>query len=530
MWNQLLIRISRFTCRIAIFLERRKLFRGFGAPEITQLKLLNQLQKNLKASSRVQQFQWSSRSDYVDFVKKIPVVTYEEIESLIQSQMKNQNDLISADPVCFYERTSGSSGSAKFIPYTKSYLKVLNRLFLLWVDDLLNSSIDFKTAKTFLCVTPALEQPGQCLDAQIGTNTDVDYVAPWAATFLKRFLIVPLELHAIRDPSLYRDLLCLYIFSEEDLEIISLWSPSLFFAILDHWSEHRERLNQHLLAGKYEEGERLWTFRKMRQGRFALLTEIDPDWNAFWSQLKLISCWNEGHAEASADALQRLFPNAYLQGKGLLATEAAVSIPFVKAQKTLPFLTQIFIEGEDLSDQMIYPIWEWKLDHEYKIIISAANGLLRYRLGDIVRVNSFYLKTPVFSFQGRDGQLMDMVGEKLREDFAFTQLKAICPQLDGNASFFPVQHERKNYYVLLVDTALDDLRAETLDKKLMEAHHYRLARNLGQIDPIRIEYSRNWTHRYFSLAEKKGQQLGNVKLSRFHKKIFTPADIEFLRG
>lgn len=530
MWNQLLITASRFTCRIAIYRERRKLFLSFGAPEITQLKLLNQLQKNLKNSSRIQQFQWSSRSDYVDFVKKIPVVTYEEIEDLIQSQMKNQNRLISAEPVRFYERTSGSSGSAKFIPYTKSYLKVLNRLFLLWVDDLLNSSIGFKTAKTFLSVTPALHQPGQGIDAQIGSNTDVDYVAPWVATFLKPFLVIPLELHAIRDPLLYRDLLCLYLFSEEDLEIISLWSPSLFFAILDHWAENRQRLNEHLLAGKYEEGERLWTFEKVRPGRFALLSEPEPDWNAFWSQLKLISCWNEGHAKTSADSLQSLFPNAYLQGKGLLATEAAISIPFVKAGRALPFLSEIFIEGEDLADQTIYPIWEWKLDHEYKIIISVPNGLLRYRLGDIVKVTSFYLKTAVFSFVGREGQIMDMAGEKLREDFAFTQLRSLCPQLDGNASFFPVQNERKSYYVLLLDTLEEDLLPETLDKKLMEAHHYQLARNLGQIERIRIEYSRNWTHRYFSLAEKKGQQLGNVKLSRFHKNIFTPADIDFLRG
>jgi hypothetical protein len=530
MWNQLLITTGRFVCRIAIFLQRRRLFQSFSAPEITQLKLLNQLQTHLKKSSRVQQFQWSSRSDYADFVKKIPPVTYDEIEALIQSQMKSQKHIVSGEPVRFYERSSGSGGSAKFIPYTKSYLKVLNRLFLLWLDDLLNSSIGFKTAKTFLTVTPALHHADQGFDAQIGSNTDVDYVAPWVAMLLKPFLVIPLELHAIRDPLLYRDLICLYLFSEEDLEIISLWSPSLFFTILDHWLLHRERLNEHLLAGKYEAGERLWTFAKMRPGRFALLTETEPDWNAFWSQLKLISCWNEGHAKAPAQTLQSLFPNAYLQGKGLLATEAAVSIPFVKASKALPFLTEVFIEGEDLVDQRIYPIWQWQLDHEYKIIISVPNGLLRYRLGDIVRVTDFYSKTPVFSFVSREGQLMDMVGEKLHEDFAFEELKKLCPDLEGNISFFPVQDGRKSYYVLLVDTAHASLVAETLDKQLMQAHHYRLARNLGQIDPLRIEYSRNWTHRFFSLAEKKGQQLGAVKLSRFHKKIYTPSDIDFLKG
>jgi hypothetical protein len=285
-----------------------------------------------------------------------------------------------------------------------------------------------------------------------------------------------------------------------------------------------------LQAGTYEAAEQLWTFPKVSPTRFAMLNEAEPYWNLFWSQLKLISCWNEGHALNPAKRLQELFPKVYLQGKGLLATEAVVSIPFVEPGKSLAFLTQIFIEGEDLLDKEIYPIWEWKLDHEYKIIISAPNGLLRYRLGDVVRVTSFYRQTPVFSFVGREGQLMDMVGEKLGEDFAFKQLKSLNSEFDGNASFFPVQNGLKSYYVLLIDTAPETLRADVLDRKLMEAHHYRLARNLGQIEELRIEYSRNWTHRYFSLAEKRGQQLGNVKLSRFHKKIFSAADIEFLRG
>ena len=529
MLKPLLIFTIRGLSRLASFNERRKLLDSLGDPELAQLKLLGQLQLKLKRTERIKHFQWSSQSDYSDFVMKIPCVNYDDLEPFIQKQMRDSTHELSADEVAFYERTSGSSGVAKFVPYTKSYLKILNRLFLLWVDDLINSHLRFRTAKTFLCVTPALHQEEQGSSVQIGSNTDVDYVAPWLGFVTEQFLVAPLNLSRVRDANVYRDLLCLYLLSADDLEIISLWSPSFWFAMLAHWSDNRERLHPHLQSGRYEAGERQWTFKPLNDARLKLLLQKTPDWDQVWPDISLISCWDQAHAAKGAHRLSKMFPKAFLQGKGLLATEAPVTLPLMQANVSVPFLTSVFIEGEDLEDQQIYPIWKWKLDHSYRIIISVPNGFLRYRLGDVVKVSAFYLKTPIFEFMGRDAQLMDMVGEKLLEDFAYSALNTFGP-LAGQTAFFPVQNAHSSFYVLMMETDQPGLSAAALEEALMQSHHYRLARNLGQLQPLQIAYSRTWTQRYLNLAEKRGQQLGNIKLASFHKRVYSEDEMHFLRG
>ncbi len=510
--------------------QRRKLDHSLRLPEIAQLKVLGHLQQRLKGTERIAPMNWSDGSNYADFARKIPCSYYEDLEPMIHSQMNNAKNILSAEPVKFYERTSGSSGAAKFIPYTKSYLKILNTLFLLWVDDLLNSALVFRSAKTFVCVSPPLHGPVPDGQSQIGSNTDVDYIAPWLRPLLKRFLAVPLALHTEHDPLVYRDLLCLYLIAADDLEIISLWSPSLWFAMQEHFLAHRQRLSTHLRQGSYSSSSRRWRFKRLSQARAHLLQAQDIVWQELWPSLVFISCWNQGHAKAGAEQLSQIFPKAFLQGKGLLATEAPVSLPLLSAKVSVPYLTELFLEGEDLADQNIYPLWQWQGGHSYKLIVSLPNGILRYYLGDIVAVTGFYHKTPIFEFMGRDTPVMDLVGEKLSELFVQKAVDSLTPKLTGNWALFPMQHIKQSGYIMLIDSFQEADYSPVLDEFLAASHHYRLARNLGQLAAVTIVYSPNWTLRYLTLAAERGQQLGNVKHAFLQKRIFSETEIRYLRG
>ena len=104
-----------------------------------------------------------------------------------------------------------------------------------------------------------------------------------------------------------------------------------------------------------------------------------------------------------------------VQGKGLLATEAPMTIPLIKAQGCVPVLNEVFFEFEHQGN--IYHLHELELGKVYSIIISQKGGLYRYRIGDRVRVTHYYLKTPCLEFLGRTETTSDLVGEKLHEDF-----------------------------------------------------------------------------------------------------------------
>ena len=63
--------------------------------------------------------------------------------------------------------------------------------------------------------------------------------------------------------------------------------------------------------------------------RAAELRRLAPDaLTRIWPRLGLISCWGDAHAALHLDELRRSFPGVEIQPKGLLATEAFVTIPF----------------------------------------------------------------------------------------------------------------------------------------------------------------------------------------------------------
>ena len=51
----------------------------------------------------------------------------------------------------------------------------------------------------------------------------------------------------------------------------------------------------------------------------------------------------------------------------------------------------------------------------YEVVITNHAGLYRYRLGDVVRIVDFAGSTPVFEFDHRRGNVVDLVGEKTTE-------------------------------------------------------------------------------------------------------------------
>ena len=98
-----------------------------------------------------------------------------------------------------------------------------------------------------------------------------------------------------------------------------------------------------------------WAFSRGHQGEFVLRIE-DTDQKrssaaAAQEAMKDLAWlglgWDQGPAAPMADRLARRLPHATLQGKGLLATEGAVTVPWLRAEGCLPLLHRTLIELRD---------------------------------------------------------------------------------------------------------------------------------------------------------------------------------------
>ncbi|MBE9115548.1 GH3 auxin-responsive promoter family protein [Lusitaniella coriacea LEGE 07157] len=418
----------------------------------------------------------------------IPIVEYEDIKLWIENE-SNKNCLLS-EPILFYEKTSGSRSATKKIPYTRSLRRAFNQMFYIWAYDLIQNC-SFVTGKTYFCISPKFEESDEIAD-------DSEYLEGWLRFVLSPFLVLVPNLRKIKNPEEFKEKLCLKLLQEEKLEIISIWSPTFLKVHLDYIAKNRDKLLMKL-------GDRVSPKRRQ------LLLETEISWTKIWSHLKLISCWDSAQAKEQADYLRSLFPNVLVQGKGLLATEAPITVPLIAAKGCVPLINCVFFEFED-EQQNIFQLHQIQPEKIYQLIISQTGGLYRYRMGDRVRISHYYYNTPCLEFLGRTETTSDLVGEKLREDF----VRDAIARLELHDTFFktlvPISQPQP-HYLLLLDRAdrTPHAIAQRLEQQLMEAYHYRHARRLGQLSPAEVLVSESIPDAIVRYQTQLGKTWGDIK-------------------
>lgn len=479
----------------------RKFATALEQPQLAQQQVKRKLTERLKRCDYGRQHQIRSIEDW----HKLPIVSYEDLQPWIEDSL-NHDCPLTPEKILFYEPTSGSSGPVKRIPYTRSLRKSFNRLFCVWAHDLIINGPAFSRGKLYFSITPSFSK--SAIDT--GTTDDADYLDPWLRWLLKPFLVIAPK---TATPEEFKDQLAQTLLLAEDLEIISIWSPSFLTTQLDYIQQNRERLCK-VLKGE------------MGETRSHLLLSPNIQWSALWPNLKLISCWDSALAADGADGLRSRFPNVLVQGKGLLATEAPMTVPLIAAQGDVPLLNEVYFEFEDDAGQC-HELHQLTVGQTYVVIISQTGGLYRYRIGDRVKVSHFYKQTPCLEFQGRGKDISDMVGEKLHAQFVSSVLNRLNLSPAQFQSLVPVQSPQKHYALLLDKLSADrDLLAHQLEEYLCESFHYRQARQLGQLASAKVKVSATVAEQLATERTSEGQRWGDVKHSRLCSRHFK--DLAFL--
>jgi hypothetical protein len=303
-------------------------------------------------------------------------------------------------------------------------------------------------------VTPRFDPPTPGADGvRVGSTDDREYLTGAIGLLSRPFLRSPAGAQAQTTPDAWRAAVAHFLATERDLEVFSVWSPTLLLALLDWMEAHPERLPPRARG---------------------------CDWATLWPSLRWISAWDAGSAAASAAALRRRLPHVPVQGKGLLATEGPMTVPLWGEDGGAPLLTAgVVLELRDLASGELRPVWRAEPGATYEVVLTTPGGLPRLRMGDLVTVSGRVLETPLLRFLGRD-RTVDLAGEKLTEAAVAGALQTAGAPA-GSALVAAGDH-----YRLEVDAPCcpPDL-AQRVDDALCTQHHYRLARALGQLGPVR---------------------------------------------
>jgi hypothetical protein len=440
------------------------------------------------------------------FQSHVPLSTYADYEPVVSRIAAGEQNLLTADRVELLEPTSGTTQGEKLIPYTRSLRRQFQRGVSAWIADLFQQRPAIRDGRAYWSISPMMGPPRQTSSGiPIGFADDTAYLGRMEQLVLHRILAVPSLVSRLTDMAWFRYATLRFLLAASDLSLISVWNPTFLTALLTPLTEWHERLCDDIRRG---------TLSPPGSGSDLPLDGFRPDPNravrlssiwhssaglaeklrATWPKLALLSCWADAAATWFVPRLTELFPGVEIQGKGLLATEGFVSFPIINQPGAALAVRSHFFEFEE-STGTIRLAHEVERGGRYRVVLTTAGGLYRYRLGDEIEITGFLHRCPLLRFLGKWDQVSDLVGEKLAEPHVRAVLERSPSFRSLRPNFMlivPVPGEPPSYRLYLQGNSIASESPlffqvqHELEAGLQENPYYRHAVAAGQLGPLEM--------------------------------------------
>jgi hypothetical protein len=510
----------------------------------TQAALLEQIVSKNRDTQFGRKHDFASVKTVADFQRAVPLSIYDDYRDSIERIADGQANVLTADRVRLLEPTGGSTSGEKLIPYTSGLRQSFQRAIRVWIWDLFSKRPAVRQGRSYWSISP-IAHVGRRTKAgiPIGFDDDTAYLSFLERFLVQRTIIAPRELAQCPTVAAAQYATLFYLLRAPDLALISVWSPTFLTQLLDmlwvRWESLLDDLASGQISNECVDGPRAVTQRHYPQlndraehlrHAFRGAKHISECIPAIWPSLKLVSCWADGPSLAPANHLRQYLGAIEIQPKGLLATEAVVTVPLISLPAPALAIRSNFFEflpaepnaaGVDaplLADELVEGAC-------YQVVVTNPGGLYRYRSQDEVEVAGFFNKTPLLRFVGKTDEISDLVGEKLSAAHVEMALRSAFRELRISPSFSQLRVERSSTrrYVLQValtvpscNRAIQAQLCETVERGLCSNPGYRYARALGQLAPLSIELL---DRRQADSIDKRrtddriaaGQRLGDIK-------------------
>ncbi len=505
--------INRFLnniCKLLYKKEYKNFIKACDMEKIQNDYLLNLIARNSNTEYG-RKYKFETIHNYTDFADKVPLTIYDDYIPYIDKISNGEKNILTVENVRVFELTSGSSSGKKLIPYTNTLKNEFQKGIKSWLFDIYDNVGGVCNGKSYWSITPVTTQKTfTTCGIPIGFEEDSEYFGKIEKNIMDKIFAVDSSVKFSSDMTDFYMRTSKQLLTCNNLTLISIWNPTYLTILCDFIRE-----NVHELTKDFNNKRKNIIINSINKDRFDLV----------FPNLKIISCWADGSAADYIADIERLFPNVYIEPKGILATECFISFPLVNETGSRLSINSHFFEFRNLSDGKIY------LSHqlskgEYEVIVTTGGGFYRYCIGDIIEVlETFPNHPPLIKFLRRKGITSDLFGEKLTEEF----IKNIAESVGIHNSFYLLAPD-KNRYCLY--TQYMNITDDMLDNALRKSFHYNYCRDLGQLQKAKvILVGGNPEQDYINRLIADGLRLGDIKPCHLSNKDewnnwFTKEDFE----
>jgi hypothetical protein len=480
-----------------------------------------------------------------NFRRSVPIRRYDDFAPWIDRIADGESGVLTAEAVRRFGVSSGTTRASKLVPYTATLLREFQAGIAPWAFHMFRRHPRLLAGTSYWSITPVGARDAFTRGGiPVGFDDERRYLGRAGRWVLDTTMPIPAGVARIEEMERFRYVTLRLLLEQESLAWVSVWNPTFLTLLLEPLAERHEALLEDLAAGTISDAiglppdvlgaararlERARRLRDVFRRRSGLApTARDEEgrtlYEQVWPRLALVSCWADAAAADALPALREHFPNAALQRKGLVATEAFVSFPLTDDLSALSLGSHFFEFCETDSGERVRLAHELERGGTYSVVVTTGGGLYRYRLGDLVDVVGFERGCPLIRFAGREDRVVDLRGEKLNDRFVSERVRRVLERRGLDAVFWLIAPCREGdedlSYALFLQlerstarSGLAGLSAE-VDRELRGAYHYDYCRRLGQLGACRvfqIETGASARSLYLANRAELGQRLGDVK-------------------
>lgn len=431
--------------RASGLLDRRTLAWDMRHPGEAQKEFLLRLIKKNENTQYGKKYAFSSIASEKDFRNKLPVVEYSDIEHYIDNIKMGGQNVLTSEPIFMFNMTSGTTANPKYIPITRQGQKRTGCLMRQWLSHALcdhPSLLD----KCFLSITGAAVEGRSGGGIPYGSASGM--INSTLPAMLLSSLAVPANVSEIADYDNRYYVLARLAYGKS-VSLIATPNPLTLVKLAETAIGHQEEIIRSIHNGWLSDSlkskqscinagipEALSSKLKPDSARAAFLEKMLEKAGRLlpidcWPDLTLIACWLGGSIGFHTGSLVKYYGSVVLRDVGYMASEGCITLPLQDATPCGVLALQNnyyeFIPEAQLDSKHpdILTACELEAGNCYKILLTNENGLYRYDINDIVRVEDLYHETPVISFLRKSGNILNIAGEKLHLNHCLSALDSL---------------------------------------------------------------------------------------------------------
>jgi hypothetical protein len=410
--------------------------RNASRPDLAQRDVLRSIVSANRTTTFGREHGFAEIDSARRFGERVPVQQYETLRPYIERQRRTGQTELTAEAPLFYAQTSGTTGTPKYIPITRTSLAMQRG------QQALFSYLQFRACPSAFDGM-AMGIMGAAVEGRLDSGHTVGSVSGHLYASLPRFIqskfVVPPAVSTISDYDVkYRVILHLAL-AQPRITYIGSPNPSTFLRLLHVLNHERELLLRSLATGVSSftaaldpSLQQIIASRMPAMPERAALLNNLPEltYANVWPDVKLLTTWTGGSCGTALGALRKALPvHTQVMELGYQATEVRGTIPLEPEMPGgLPPLSHTFFEFVERSawdrERPDYVTVD-QLDQgfQYYVLITTPAGLYRYFMNDLVEVTGFFRKTPLLRFVQKGKGVTNLTGEKLYEPRSSTRFK-----------------------------------------------------------------------------------------------------------